>query len=112
MFFSSVGDDGSEGSHDTKQEQGPGFGVSDTATSLPQGMQPDDLMWMSQLLAFVSQALCYAGQWCCLIHFTDKCHNLFPAHLLAPVDPLDPDAKPKSLEWSMAEVRLRVPALV
>jgi hypothetical protein len=100
----SIGDSKSEGSHDTKAEEGPGFGVSDTAEQLPPGVKPDDLAWMAQLLSFTAQALCYAGQWTFLIHFTDRCHNVFPAHLLAPRDPHDPDGQQKPLIWSMAEV--------
>lgn len=100
----SVDDSKSEGSHDTKQEQGPGYGVSDTATALPPGVTPDDLVWMAQFLSFTSQALVYGEAWAVLVHFTDRVHNVFPIHLLDPIDPHDTDLQAKPLTWSMAKV--------
>ena len=79
--------------------------MSQHATGLPLGMVPDDLAWMAQLVGFTSQALLYAQQWALVLSMGDRAHNLFPLHLLAPLDQRDPDAVPPSLLWSSAEVR-------
>ena len=79
--------------------------MSQHATGLPLGMVPDDLAWMAQLVGFTSQALLYAQQWALVLSMGDRAHNLFPLHLLAPLDKRDPDAVPPSLLWSSAEVR-------
>ena len=100
-------DDQSEGSQATNVEEGPGYGVAQHASELPAGMKPDDLVWMAQFVAFVSQVLCYSEQWALLISVGDRAHNLFPAHLLAPLDKKDTSNQPLPLVWSTAEVTCR-----
>lgn len=85
-------------------EEGPGYGVSQHAAGLPLGMVPDDLAWMAQVVAYTCQALLYAQQWSLVVSVGDRAHNLFPLHLMDPVDKRDPDAASPSLLWSAAEV--------
>jgi hypothetical protein len=68
------------------------------------GMRPEDLVWMAQFVAFTSQALVYAGKWSHVVTLGDRAHNLFPLHLLAPIDKRDPDMAAPCLVWSSAEV--------
>jgi hypothetical protein len=101
----SIDDDGSEGSKDTNVEEGAGFGVAEHADRLPAGVVPDDLVWMASYLAFTAQVLTYAEQWQLLLNVTDRTHNVFPAQLIAPADPHDPDSGPLAVVWSAADVR-------